>query len=155
MAPPLSPETRRKVFSVDEANRMLPLVRAIVVDITRQFGVVDAMRQRLGSFRAKNRRKVEGNDLYAEEMRHSQSELDTEETRLRGYIDELERLGVELKGPDGLCDFPSEYNGRPIYLCWHLGESEVRHWHDIHTGFSGRQPIDSLNAKRPTEHCSS
>ena len=41
------------------------------------------------------------------------------------YIEELRRLGVEFKGPDGLCDFYSIMDGREVFLCWRLGEAEV------------------------------
>lgn len=53
----------------------------------------------------------------------------------------MKALGVELKGFDGLCDFPSQRDGREVYLCWRLGEPEVHYWHELHTGFAGRQPL--------------
>ena len=63
--------------------------------------------------------------MYAEELAQSQAELDTEEQKLMSYIEELKRLGVEFKGPDGLCDFYSMMDGREVFLCWRLGEAEV------------------------------
>ena len=57
------------------------------------------------------------------------------------YIEELKRLGVEFKGPDGLCDFYSIMDGREVFLCWRLGEPEVSYWHDLDAGFAGRQPL--------------
>jgi len=30
-----------------------------------------------------------------------------------------------------------------VFLCWRLGEDRISHWHEIDTGFSGRQPIDA------------
>ena len=81
------------------------------------------------------------NDLYAEELAQSQAELDAEEQKLTSYIEELKRLGVEFKGPDGLCDFYSIMDGREVFLCWRLGEAEVSHWHDLDSGFAGRQPL--------------
>jgi len=38
-------------------------------------------------------------------------------------------------------DFPSDMNGRPILLCWRLGEPEVQFWHDPDAGYAGRQPL--------------
>ncbi len=82
-----------------------------------------------------------GEDVYEEEVVQSQAELETEKTTLCDYIEELKELGVELKGFDGLCDFPSLRDGREVYLCWRLGEPEVAHWHEIRDGFAGRQPL--------------
>ena len=130
---------KRKYFTVEEANNALPLVRMIVVDIVRQYRIVEDLQQRL-SMVSKERRKP-SKDLYSEELVQSQAELDTEEQKLMAYIEELKRLGVEFKGPDGLCDFYSMMDGREVFLCWRLGEAEVSHWHDLDSGFAGRQPL--------------
>jgi hypothetical protein len=51
-------------------------------------------------------------------------------------------MGVEVKGIDeGLVDFPSERDGRVVYLCWRIGEPDILYWHEVHTGFQGRQPL--------------
>ena len=68
--------------------------------------------------------------------------MNDEEIKLGSYIDELNKLGVELKGPlDGLCDFYSILDGREVYLCWRLGEPEVAHWHELNAGIIGRRPL--------------
>ena len=41
---------------------------------------------------------------------------------------------------EGLVDFPSEREGRTVYLCWKLGEDVIGYWHELDTGFPGRQP---------------
>ena len=49
---------------------------------------------------------------------------------------------MEPKGAvEGLVDFPAEMDGRIVYLCWKLGEPEVLHWHDLESGFAGRQSL--------------
>ena len=133
-------EAKPRFFSVEEANKALPLVKMIVGDIARQFEVVGELKQRLSAVRGERRRSA--NDPYAEETAQSQAELEAEETKLGTFIDELSRLGVVLKGPDGLCDFPSLRDGREVYLCWKLGEPQVTHWHEKNAGFDGRQPLD-------------
>lgn len=132
-------ESDRKFYSVDEANRALPLVRAIVTDIVEQYRRVEDLRKRLAGVRRDRRRNVD--DLYAAELDQTRDELDAEEDRLRGYVDELLKLGVELKSEDGLCDFPSMRDGREVYLCWRLGEPKVAHWHELEAGFAGRRRI--------------
>ena len=145
MPPPNPVEAKPKFFSVEEANKAMPLVKAIVGDIVRQFQVVNELKHRLSSVQGERRRPA--NDPYAEETAQSQAELDGEESKLATYIDELTRLGVELKGPDGLCDFPSLRDGREVYLCWRLGETQVTHWHEKTAGFAGRQPLDRPSSK--------
>ena len=132
-------EKKRKYFTVEEANRALPLVKMIVGDIVRQYRTVEDLQQRLS--RVAKDRKRPASDVYSEELAQSQSELDAEEAKLQAYADELRRLGVEFKGSDGLCDFYSKRDGREICLCWRLGEPEVAHWHELDAGFAGRKPL--------------
>ena len=134
-------EAKPKYFSLAEANNTLPLVKAIVADIVRQFELVSAHKQRLIALKNQGRRP-QGGDAYAEETAQSQADLEAEEALLEAFVEELSRLGVILKGPDGLCDFPSLRDGREVYLCWRLGEPAVRYWHEINAGFAGRQPVD-------------
>lgn len=144
---PAESKARRKFFTVEEANNTLPLVRAIVADIVRKYREVKDLRERLAAIRRDPRRPAD--DVYSEELAHSQTELESQESALSGLIDELARLGIELKGPDGLCDFPSLRDGRVVYLCWRLGEPAVLHWHELDAGFSGRQPLEPSSAKSP------
>ena len=58
-------------------------------------------------------------------------------------IEKLAQLDIELKDLQrGLIDFPTMREGRVVYLCWELGEPEVAYWHELDTGFGGRQPLD-------------
>jgi hypothetical protein len=141
MAPakPLA-EKQHKYFSVEEANRSLPLVKAIVEDIVRQSLLVDSLQQRLA--RVVRERLRPSDDPYSEELAQTQYELEAEEEKLQTYVDELKNLGVELKDNEiGLCDFRSLMNGREVYLCWRLGEPAVMFWHDLDAGFAGRQKL--------------
>ncbi len=145
MAPPGAIEAK-KFFTVEEANNALPLVQAIVGDIVRQYHAVRELQARLAAVNGERRRPAR--DPYSEELAQSQAELEAEEQTLRSYVEELSRLGVELKGPDGLCDFPSLREGREVYLCWRLGEPGVDFWHELHAGVAGRQPLSAKPAPR-------
>lgn len=102
--PPSAPQDIR-YFSLEEANRTLPLVRRIVRDIVERHGAGD-------------------------------------EEALRELIAELHELGCYFKGfQEGLVDWYSYYAGRPVLLCWKLGEPEIGWWHQVDAGFIGRQPI--------------
>src|ERR1700678_485205 len=90
---------KRKYFTVEEANKALPLVRMILGDIVKQYRVVEDLQQRL-AVGARDKRRP-SNDLYSEELAQTQAEFEAEESKLLSYIEELRRLGVEFKGPDG------------------------------------------------------
>jgi len=127
-----------KLFTVDQANATLPLVRAIVSDmVTLSRDLIDR-RQRLSQLSGDRDR----DDPYASEVAQIEEELEKEGQRLVDYVEELRQLGVEPKAvADGLVDFPSMMDGRVVYLCWRLGESEVGHWHELDAGFRGRQSL--------------
>ncbi len=140
MPPPNPVEAKAKFFSVDDANRALPLVKAIVGDIVRQFGLVNDLKQRLSTVQGNaGRPRATPTPRRPPRARRSWNPRSRSSA---AFIEELSKLGVELKGPDGLCDFPSLREGREVYLCWKLGEDKVDHWHEKNAGFAGRQPLD-------------
>jgi hypothetical protein len=124
-----------KLFTIEEANALLPSVREILQKIRRS-------RRRLATFRRKAKLAAEGAEqggggmeggaLYAIVLTHFTAQMT-----------ELEALGVQLKDFDrGLVDFPSLREGRVVLLCWQLGEGdELEWWHDMDSGFSGRTPL--------------
>ena len=62
---------------------------------------------------------------------------------LQAVVDRLAAEGVLVKDPkQGLIDFPARRAGRPVWLCWKLGEPSVSHWHELEAGYAGRRPID-------------
>ncbi len=141
-----------KIFTVEQANAVLPLVRAITTDLVELSREVIERRQRLALLTAG--RPNSHRDAYSEELSQIEEELDKDQIRLQGFVKELHELGVEPKSAEGLVDFPSHMDGRLVYLCWKLGESEVLHWHDLDAGFSGRQPLTagSVAAGSASDH---
>jgi hypothetical protein len=134
---------KKQYFTVDEANRRLPLVRAIVQDIVDLYRDVHDRRDRLARIRqlpGASRRNDES--VYGEELRQIEQELEKDLKRLNDFVTELQELGVEFKDPvAGLVDFPTMIDGREAYLCWRLGEDEIAFWHDLDAGFQGRQSL--------------
>ena len=130
----------RRLFTLDEANARLPLVRAITSDLSALARDLVDRRQRLDSLLAG--RKLSSADVYSDELAEMYKAIERDTRKLEAYVDELQELGVEAKGAvEGLVDFPSLLEGRVVYLCWKLGEPEVMHWHEIDAGFAGRQPL--------------
>lgn|SRR5487761_1797319 len=139
------PWKNRKVFTVEQANAALPLVRAIATDLSELSRDVIERRERLSLL--SGGRDRDKRDLYGEELAHVEEELLRDTERLQGYVEELRELGVEPKNaPEGLIDFPAVMEGRAVYLCWKLGEPEVLHWHDLESGFRGRQSLTAGSA---------
>ena len=68
--------------------------------------------------------------------------LNTKVTEFYQSIEDLESLGVVLKGLEhGLLDFPAKRFDVEIWLCWKEGETEIKFWHEKDSGFMGRKPI--------------
>lgn len=130
-------EPGSRTFTVEQANRTLPLVRRIVRDI------VEGHRSWARAVRAY---EAAAAWARADSPHDELGTLEADVRRIAGEIDgclrELRELGVDFKGFDlGLVDFPGERDGRPVCLCWKLGEDEVMYWHEPDAGFAGRQPL--------------
>jgi hypothetical protein len=132
-SPVKRPRPARRRFTLEEANRTLPLVGRIVRDIVAMHEEARQVHQQLESRPdAHVRAKLE-------------SELERKLSRLQSLVDELHQVGAELKDFRlGLVDFVSRHAGRDIYLCWKLGEESIQAWHELDAGFAGRQPISAL-----------
>jgi len=124
-----------KLFTIQEANALLPSVRTIVEQIQQAHRNVSryADEAKLAVEAAdKGGGGVSSGVAYAKAL-----------TELTGSLAELEGLGVQLKDFErGLVDFPSLRDGRVVLLCWQMGEGdELEWWHDVDAGFAGRTPL--------------
>jgi hypothetical protein len=126
-----------KRFTVEEANKTLPLVRRIVEDVVRQHRSWREKILELDLVASSSR--SEDSRARAQELENDAQSLARE---IDGYQRELDELGIQLKDRRmGLVDFPSEIGGKSVLLCWRLGEPEVQFWHDEDAGFAGRQRL--------------
>ena len=126
-----------RLFTIEQANRMLPLVRRIVEDIVQDYA---RWREQVGVLEvvAAGRR----GDSPPDEAEKVEQDTQRLAADIERYVGELRELGVDFKGFDeGLVDFPAEIDGRRVYLCWKLGEESVEHWHDVDAGYAGRQKL--------------
>lgn len=117
----------RRLYTPELANKSLPLVARIAADIRRVANELRAEFQKLPA--------AADEDSVPDRIVELRDEFE-------GLLGELDQLGVELKDPmTGLLDFRALRNGQEVYLCWRLEEPEVGHWHELASGFAGRQPI--------------
>jgi hypothetical protein len=127
-----------KYFTVEEANATLPYVRSIVEDIVQDY---EQWRNRVHRYEVIMTSAGDPGDESEEQIR-LRSEADEIARRISRFINELASVGCVFKGfQGGLVDFYSRRDERDIFLCWKLGEDEVAHWHEIDTGYAGRQPL--------------
>src|SRR4051812_8475991 len=120
-------------FTLEQANRSLPLVKRIVADIVAQHTKAAQHRETLEHLSG------------AKDISRAQADLEASITRLQDLVDELSDVGVELKDYEkGLIDFVGRHDGRDVCLCWKLGEERITHWHEISAGFAGRKPVSTL-----------
>ena len=135
-----------KLFSIEQAEKALPLVRRIVADVVKSF---DEREMRLLERKKLPSRLTPGSDAEARSFKLTQ-EIEHFEDEVRRFHEELQQIGVELKDVRmGLIDFFSRYEDRVVHLCWKLDEGDtLAWWHDLHSGFRGRQPITPSNRRR-------
>lgn len=132
-------KVEKRYFRPEQANKMLPLVGAIVADVVQQYRDLCERRDRLALIRGRGN---ESRREYRDELDEMNQQLERDAERLKALLHELEELGVEFKDPNlGLVDFPTKIEGREAYLCWKLGEPEVQYWHELDAGYRGRQPL--------------
>ena len=124
-----------KLFTIQEANALLPNVRVILAKIQRAH-------RRLSQYRDEARKAAAAAEQGGGGIEQGVAYA-TVLTDLTGEMSELDTLGVQLKDFErGLVDFPSLRDGRVVLLCWQLGEGdELEWWHDVDAGFAGRTPL--------------
>src|SRR5579859_5129119 len=130
----------RRFYTIEQANRALPLVKAIVGDIVPLYHSLMERREALAKIGMDPVLALD--DAHMEELEPAYAEFAKDWERLRELEHELRELEVSFKGGNGLVDFPCWKDGREVYLCWQLGEPEVSFWHELDAGFSGRQPVE-------------
>ena len=124
-----------KLFTIEEANSLLPSVRPIVKSI-------QLSQRRVVSLQSSAKHAAEGAEFGGGGMRDGQRYADLL-VKLSLHAGQLEALGIQLKDyHQGLIDFPSMRDGRVVLLCWKADEgNQVEWWHDVEDGFAGRQPL--------------
>jgi hypothetical protein len=124
----------KKYFTVEEANRLIPQVKAMIdqlrqgrLHLQKQRPTAEAIAQQAG-----------GNGGGSEAGAYFSDYL---QVMTRGLA-QLQAMGILLKDLErGLIDFPHQRDGREVYLCWKYGEERIDYWHETDSGYSGRQPL--------------
>ncbi|MEO7665385.1 MAG: DUF2203 domain-containing protein [Candidatus Limnocylindrales bacterium] len=133
-----------RYYDIDAANAALPDVERILLDLRDQRAELIRLRDAVS-------------EVIDQESAVSPSTTAVAETRrirlrMQGLIDQMQAGVTRLVDRDvtlreieaGLIDFPALANGRPIWLCWRLGEGPIEWWHEQDEGFGGRHALADL-----------
>lgn len=131
-------EEPQQLYTVEEARELIPWLRPVLaamqVEQSRMQEEIEKLNQLTPAMRQ--------NGHAIEAAQHERMILDLGES-IREKLDEFEERGIEVKDiSSGVVDFPSLREDRIVYLCWHIDEETVAHWHELDAGFMGRQPLD-------------
>ena len=121
-----------KHYTREQARELLPQLRKWLAEISRQREDVQRYEKRLSGL------AESGNDIGGDSVNQwiralaGMQEILAEFQRRRIFIKDLSR---------GLLDFPAIIGGREVFLCWEQDEDDVEFWHDLETGFGGREKL--------------
>ena len=127
-------------FTLDEASEHVPWLVRLFADLKplraraqELVGEVRALERRIGS---------NGGSTTRDRLERQRGLLDEVAEQINLKADAISERGILVKGIEpGLVDFPSLREGREVYLCWREGEAGIDFWHEVNTGFAGRQPL--------------
>jgi len=129
--------TEPRVFTIEEANRLLPRLRVLVAQqLERAATIARARDEARAAIRAGHPSDEDASalaDLFAE---------------YEAGWREIEAIGVVVKDPRiGLLDFYGKVDGKFVWLCWKYGEETVAHYHELDAGFAGRKRLEGAPAR--------
>ena len=135
-----------RVISIQEANRMLPLLRQIVGDIMAHWEQIIAKRTELECLEKEGQEggsSAEATPAGREgQIGELKADLNYLIDRINQFIREVEDLGCFVEEfRRGIINFPSLFHGRKVFLCWKPDENEVTHWHELDETFKDRVRI--------------
>jgi hypothetical protein len=136
-----------KTFTLNEAQTLLPVVEALLRRAQASAARNDELELEMQEL--SQRIFVAGGmhvDVSAAAKRRAERDKAVQEAK--DSLAEIDSIGVQVKDLEqGLLDFPFLMDGKPVLLCWKLGEPAIAHWHTVEEGFAGRKPLDSRFGK--------
>ncbi len=136
-------ETDPKVFTLAEANSLLPHVTQLLVELRAMMQRIVAQETAI-DVEELSGAQSDGTFSPAAKQRMAQlmQALDAEVEAFQAALKIFNELGCHLKDLEqGLVDFYSMRDGELVFLCWKEGEERVRFWHRAEDGYNGRQPL--------------
>lgn len=126
------------LYTLQEARDLVPELRPLLAAMQLEHRRMREEMDRLNELTP----AMQQNGHAVQAAHHERQIVELGES-LQEKLDHFELMGIEVKDIEhGIIDFPSKRDGRIVLLCWQVDEETVMHWHDIDSGFAGRQPLD-------------
>jgi len=122
----------KKHYTHEEAQALLPQIRQWLQRLNELRQQLEKVDKRVGSLMSG------GDDVGGDQVnRWIRIMADMQDVLL-----EFQRREIVIKDMErGLVDFPAIVSGREVFLCWEQDEEAVEFWHDLDTGFGGRERL--------------
>ena len=144
-----------RFYSIDDANEALPDVERILLDLRDQRAALIKLRDAVIDAPGPERESADRGGRASGSVVEAGVQADDRRRlrlRMQGLVDQMQAGVTRLVERDvtlreietGLIDFPALVNGRQVWLCWRLGESDIEWWHELGDGFGGRTPLSEL-----------
>jgi hypothetical protein len=136
-----------RFYAIDEANAALPEAERILAALRDQREELIELRDRVvAASPADGERPTTG---AAEQIRLLRLGMQGLIDQMQAGVARLIEMDITLRDiATGLVDFPALVSGRPIWLCWRLGETDVAHWHAHDEGYGARRPLSEMPTGR-------
>jgi hypothetical protein len=134
-----------RLFTVEEANGLLPALRPLIESILEN---LRRLKSKSESVILNEQLDPEAPDLMQRLRRDK--EIARFVGQIKGWVEEIQGHGCVCKGIEqGLIDFPCVLGAEVVFLCWQYGEPGVNHWHRIEDGFAGRRALLEIGDTDP------
>jgi hypothetical protein len=121
-----------KHYKLEEARALLPQVRQWLKRLNDLRHELEQLDQRLTSLM--NPGHDVGGDLVNTWIRTLAG--------MQEVLAEFQRREIQIKDVErGLIDFPAVIGGKEVFLCWEQDEEDIEFWHDLDTGYTGRERL--------------
>ena len=122
----------KKHYTRDEARKLLPQVIEWLEELQRARDLLAHLDESLSKALGM------GDDLGGEMVNRYVKTLG----KMKDILQRFRTREIQIKDLDrGLIDFPAYVGGKEVFLCWESGEEDIEFWHDLTTGYAGRERL--------------
>jgi hypothetical protein len=119
-----------KHYTREEARTLLPQVRRWLARLGQLRKDLDRFDKRMAG--------LMGNDIGGDTVNQWIRAL----AEMQEVLAEFQRRQIFIKDVErGLIDFPAIIGGREVFLCWESDEEDIEFWHDLESGYGGRERL--------------
>jgi len=136
-----------RFYDIDDANAALPGLEEILATLAGQRAELVRIRDEVIAAHGEGAASQTAGDtaVVHEDLRLARLRMQGLVDQMAAGVARIEAMGITLRDiVDGLVDFPALVNGRQVWLCWKRGEGDIAFWHELDSGFAGRQPLSEL-----------